>query len=83
MLLKAATRERTWMEIEGSYRAISFRHDHAPGSDSRKGWILFPEGEECLETQGTGTATWEEAARKRIDAHFRDIDIEPDDDSEA
>jgi len=71
------------MEIEGSYMGINFRHGYNPEHDSVKGWIEFPEGAECLETLGAGDASWEAAARKRIDAYFREIDSEPDDDSEA
>ena len=71
------------METHGSYMGINFSHSHNPHNDSREGWIQFPEGSERLETQGPTAAMWEAAAQQRIDAYFREIDSEPDDDSEA
>ena len=74
---------RAFMETHGSYMGINFSHSHNPHNDSREGWIQFPEGSERLETQGPTAAMWEAAAQQRIDAYFREIDSEPDDDSEA
>jgi hypothetical protein len=79
----AMTYGRASMETHGSYRGIRFTHGYNPVDEWRKGEILFPEGSVCLQTRGGDAATWEDAARQRIDAHFREIDSEPDDDSEA
>ena len=79
----ATTYGRASMDTRGSYRGISFTYGYDPADEWCKGEILFPEGSVCLQTQGGDAATWEGAARQRIDAHFREIDSEPDDDSEA
>lgn len=69
-------------EIHGEHMGIAFVHSYNAGMDSQKGRIELPEPQ-IFETAGAGDETWEREARKRIEDYFREIDSEPDDDSEA
>jgi len=67
----------------GEYRGIRFEHEYNGGADSRSGVLHFPEEpRRHIITKG-GAAQWESEARALIDDYFREIDVEPDDDSEA
>ncbi|MBE1162520.1 hypothetical protein [Dyella acidiphila] len=70
------------MEVHGEYMGIAFVHEYDMNTDSRKGRIELLEPLQ-LETSGAEEATWEKEARKRIEDSLREIDSEPDDDSEA
>ncbi|GAB2583265.1 hypothetical protein ISP15_16335 [Dyella jejuensis] len=67
----------------GEYRGVRFEHACDGGGDSRSGIIHFPDDPRRHVVADGGGARWEEAARALIDRYFHDIDIEPDDDSEA
>lgn len=69
-------------EIHGEHMGIAFVHSYNADADSQKGWIELPEPQ-VFETKGAGDEAWEREARKRIEDYFREIDSEPDDDSEA
>ncbi|HUA81270.1 MAG TPA: hypothetical protein VL997_12910 [Dyella sp.] len=67
----------------GEYRGIKFEHEYNGGADSRSGLIHFPDDPHRHVIATGGTAHWEEEAKALIDRYFREIDVEPDDDSEA
>ncbi|RDS83872.1 hypothetical protein DWU98_06085 [Dyella monticola] len=67
----------------GEYRGIKFTHEYDGGADSRSGVIDFPDEPRRHSVTGGGGARWEAEARNLIDRYFREIDVEPDDDSEA
>lgn len=67
----------------GEYRGIKFTHEYNGGADSRSGVIHFPEESQRHVVASGGAAKWEQEARDLIDHYFREIDVEPDDDSEA
>ena len=67
----------------GEYRGIKFAHEYNGGADSRIGIIHFPEDSRRHVVAAGGSARWEEEAKNLIDQYFREIDVEPDDDSEA
>jgi|GEM_PF-733174 len=67
----------------GEYRGIKFEHGYGGGADSRSGIIHFPDDPQQHMVTSGGPARWEEEARSLIDGYFREIDVEPDDDSEA
>lgn len=67
----------------GEYRGIKFMHEYNGGADSRSGVIDFPDDPRQHIVATGGGAQWEEEARGLIDRYFREIDVEPDDDSEA
>ncbi|GLQ98331.1 hypothetical protein [Dyella mobilis] len=69
-------------EVHGEHMGIAFIHEYDIDTDSRKGWIQLIEPQHLV-TQGAGSETWEKEARKRIEECLREIDTEPDDDSEA
>lgn len=70
-------------QMFGEYRGIKFEHEYNGGSDSRSGLIYFPDDARRHVVAGGGASQWEAEARALIDHYFRDIDVEPDDDSEA
>jgi hypothetical protein len=67
----------------GEYRGIKFMHEYNGGADSRSGVIYFPDDPQRHIVASGGAGQWEAEARNRIDHYFREIDVEPDDDSEA
>jgi len=67
----------------GEYRGIKFMHEGSDGADTRSGIIYFPEDPQHHAVTSGGGARWEAEARGLIDHYFREIDVEPDDDSEA
>lgn len=67
----------------GEYRGIKFTHEDDGGAGSRSGVIYFPEEPQHHGVASGGGARWEAEARSLIDHYFREIDVEPDDDSEA
>lgn len=67
----------------GEYRGIKFTHEYDGGADSRSGVIDFPDEPRRHTVTTGGGARWEAEARNLIDRYFREIDVEPDDDSEA
>ncbi|GLQ87307.1 hypothetical protein [Dyella flagellata] len=67
----------------GEYRGIKFMHEYNGGSDSRSGVIYFPDDPTRHLVASGGSAHWEAEAKGLIDHYFREIDAEPDDDSEA
>jgi hypothetical protein len=67
----------------GEYRGIKFMHEYNGGADSRSGTIQFPDDPQRHVVPHGGAAQWEAEARGLIDRYFREIDVEPDDDSEA
>lgn len=69
-------------EIHGEHMGIAFVYSYNADTDSQKGVIQLPEPQ-VFETPGAGDETWQREARRRIEDYFREIDSEPDDDSEA
>lgn len=69
--------------VRGDYRGISYAHRYNVGNDDRVGEIFFPDRPEIVHTNGGGAPTWEARVRDLIDAYYRELDMEPDDDSEA
>ena len=67
----------------GEYRGIKFEHGYNGGADSRSGVIYFPDDPHRHIIASGGSARWEEEAKGLINHYFREIDVEPDDDSEA
>lgn len=67
----------------GEYRGIKFEHEYNGGNDSRSGLIFFPDDPRRHVIATGGPEHWEAEAKALIDRYFHDIDIEPDDDSEA
>lgn len=67
----------------GEYRGIKFMHEYNGGAGSRSGVIQFPDDPQRHVVPDGGAAQWEAQARELIDRYFREIDVEPDDDSEA
>lgn len=67
----------------GEYRGIKFMHEDNGAADARSGVIYFPEDPRTHGVTRGGAAQWEAEARDLIDHYFREIDVEPDDDSEA
>jgi hypothetical protein len=63
----------------GEYRGIKFMHESNDGT--RGGIIYFPEDPQ--QHTADDSAQWEAQARSLIDQYIREIDVEPDDDSEA
>jgi hypothetical protein len=58
-------------------------HEYNGGADSRTGVIYFPDDPQRHIVPSGGADHWEAEARTLIDRYFREIDVEPDDDSEA
>ncbi|RUL72191.1 hypothetical protein [Dyella choica] len=67
----------------GEYRGIKFMHEYNGGADSRSGVIYFPDDPTRHIVASGGSEHWEAEAQGLIDHYFREIDTEPDDDSEA
>jgi hypothetical protein len=68
---------------QGEYRGIKFEHAANGGADSRSGVIHFPDDPRPHVVANGGPTQWEAEAKSLIDHYFREIDVEPDDDSEA
>jgi hypothetical protein len=70
--------------VEGDHRGIRYAHAYLSEHDHRQGTIWFPEGEITFQTEyGDGAPdAGDRLAIALIDQHYRDIDLEPDDDSE-
>jgi len=68
---------------QGEYRGIKFEHASHGDAESRSGVIYFPEDPRQHVIASGGAARWEAEAKSQIDQYFREIDVEPDDDSEA
>lgn len=68
---------------QGEYRGIKFEHASTGDAESRSGVIYFPDDPQQHVVASGGAARWEAEAKSLIDHYFREIDVEPDDDSEA